>query len=290
MFFALLVPLGWGITNIIDKIVVEKYFKSPELATVFLQFVGLAWVLLASLFFEVEPIDFDTLLLFSFSIVLWLGGILFYFRALLSGETSRVITAFNILPLFVMFLAIAFIGETITEPQIVGVILLVAGAALVSFKKGKESFFRGWIVLVLISALLFSADTIMTSIVVTRLGWFSALYWKMVIACAIVLLLSPLYARKLFSVVKKHPKGAILGGLGEGISMTARGILYFSFTLAPVSLVYSVSSVQPFLVLVIAVIMTKFAPRYLKENIAADQISIKLIAVLLAVAGAILIS
>ncbi len=129
-----------------------------------------------------------------------------------------------------------------------------------------------------------------TSIVVERAGWFSALYWKLAIASAVLVLLSPLYARKLFSLAKKQQKGVMLAGAGEAISIAARGALYYSFTLAPVSLVYSISSAQPFVVLVLAVLSTKFIPHFLKEDIGIDQISIKLIAVLLAVAGAILIS
>jgi len=290
IFFALMVPLGWGLTNIIDRIVVEKYFKNPLLATILTQFIGFLFVLAASLFFEVKPLAFDTLIFYSFSVCLWIGGILFYFKALFAGEASRVVTAFNILPLFVMALAIGFLGETISGLQVIGIVLLVAGALLVSFKKSKGHFFRGWILFVLAATLLFSVDTIITSIVIERAGWFSALYWKLAIASAILVLLSPFYMRNLFLMVKKYPKPVCLAAAGEGISIVARGVLYYSFTLAPVSLVYSISSMQPFVVLVLAIAFTKIAPNFLKENIAIDQVSIKLIAVLLAVVGAILIS
>jgi len=290
IFFALLTPLFWGITNIIDKVIIDKYIKSPFILTAIVQFFALFWVVLFSFFIPMQIPSINTLALYSFSVAVWMGGIIFYYKAINEGEASKVITAFNMLPIFVLVMAGLFLGESITGTQIFGVLLLVAGAVLVSVKKTQGRYFNRWILFVVFSGILFSSDMVFSKIVIDEIGWFSALYWKMVISAVFLIVLLPLYYKKLFTTFKKNPKATLIAGLGEGTSLFARGSLYFAFTLAPVSLIYAFSSLQPFFVLIMAIAFTKILPKYLKEEINADSIFLKLLAVILAVAGAALIS
>ncbi len=285
-----MVPVCWGITNIIDKVIVDKYLKEPLLATIIMQFFGFFWMTVAAAFAGLEFLEAGQMAVYVVSSAVWLGGILLYFITLKHGEASRVITAFNIVPVFVLFFAAAFLGETITAAEISGVFLLVAGAMLVSIKKADRGYFRKWILFVVLAAVFFSADTVVTKNVIDEIGWFSALYWKMAIASALFLLFSPLYFRRFYAAIKKKPAVLGISAFNEVFGLSARGFLYYGFTLGPVSLIYAVSSLQPFIVLSLAITLTLLAPKILKEEIGAEQVALKLVAVILAVAGAILVS
>jgi len=57
---------------------------------------------------------------------------LFYFLALKSGDATKVVVIDRMSLVFVAILAFLFLGETLSWQQIIGVILMVGGAILVS--------------------------------------------------------------------------------------------------------------------------------------------------------------
>lgn len=289
MFFVIMTTIFWAFANIFDKVPVTDYTKSPFITTVLVNFIGLAMLLPVALVFGLAILELGMLLIYAVSILLWLLAIWLYFKAVQEGEASRVVTAFNIIPFFVLFFAVFLLGETISIAQFVGIVLLVSGAVLVSVKKSNGSFVRKWILFVIISAALFGLDTIITKHLLSFVDWLSLLVWRSIITCGFFAIAMPFYYKRLKAVIKK-PKIIALAISSEGFSLVARGFLYVALSIGTASLVYAVTSIQPFFVLLIAIACSRLLPKFLKEEIDIEHTAIKIIAVVLAVAGAIMLA
>jgi len=279
----------WALENIFDKVLVTDHTKNPFITVVLVNFIGLVLLLPIALVFGLAIPKLDILLFYAMAILLWLLAIWLYFKAVQEGEASRVITAFNIIPFFVLFFAVFLLGETVSSAQFVGIVFLVSGAILVSLKKSKHSLVRKWILFVVISAALFGLDTIITKHLLLSVDWLSLLVWRSIITCGFFVIAMPFYYKTLKAVIKK-PKTIALAVSSESSSLIGRGFLYIALSIESASLVYALTSVQPFFVLLMAIACTKLFPKFLKEEIDTEHIAIKIIAVVLAVVGAIMLA
>ena len=139
LVFAFSGLLLWAISTHIDKYLVEKYFKHAPAAAllVFTALIGLftlpfIWYFVPS----VVALDLASAALMASSGVLYMGGLLFYLRALQGEEASTVAPFFQAAPFFGFVLGYLVLGETLSLTQMAGGILIVAGTTLVSLRRG----------------------------------------------------------------------------------------------------------------------------------------------------------
>ena len=290
LFLTLAAVFLWGFVNIFDKVLVTDYTRDPLLATVLANFVGLLLLAPLALIFGFSVPELDILLIFGLSLVLNLSGVLLYFKAIQGGEASRVITAFNTIPLFTLVLAVLLLGETLSAAKFVGIMLLVLGAVLVSLKKTQGVCVRKWILLVFLAASFFALDTIITKYLLSFIDFWSLIVLRSISISCIFIALLPLYYKKLKKVVTEKPKAVLLAFAGSAFYLPGRAFLLIALSISTASLVSAIISLQPFFVLLIAIACTRFFPQFLREEIDVGHVSIKLIAVILAVAGAALVS
>jgi len=140
--FALLAPILWAGCNVIDKILLTKRFKNPFTYQIWTAiFDGAAAILLIILL----PISFSYpgFLLGIIIGIINVFSFLLYNKAMLVEEASRVIPLSYLNALFILPMSYIFFGEVLNSQKYFGILFLVAGAMLISYKsrkKGKSAF------------------------------------------------------------------------------------------------------------------------------------------------------
>src|SRR5258707_7251630 len=145
--FALCGPILWAISTHMDKYLVERYFKESDVA-VLLIFTALIGVITLPFIWFMHPTVVDLTLgnaaLMAFSGILYMGGMLFYLRALQQEEASAVAPFFQAAPLFGFVLGYLVLGETLSPAQMVGGALIVGGTLLVSLRSDRRRAKFNW--------------------------------------------------------------------------------------------------------------------------------------------------
>lgn len=168
--FAIAAPALYGITNFIDRFLIEKKVKDPVVLTIFSGllsfFVGLL-VIAARGFPFFPPLGL---------LVLFLGGTLAefapvpYFRALALEDTSRVVPLFQAIPVIVLIASHFLLGETLQRLQWYGFVLVFFGGLLLSLRYLDTKVFalRKSFWYMMAASLLFAAPLIAFKFVVVR--------------------------------------------------------------------------------------------------------------------------
>jgi len=134
IWFAILTVLCWGSAPIFEKVGIAK--MSP-LVAVTVRSVIISLILVMAVLFSgeasaISKIDSRSLVYIAIGgILAGLLGQTFYFYALKSGESSRVVPIAGTYPLVAAILGITLLGETLTLHKTIGVILIVGGILLV---------------------------------------------------------------------------------------------------------------------------------------------------------------
>lgn len=290
-FFSILAAFCWSISNTIDKLVLTKWVRKP-LTPVIIS--GVIWLVVSPIVYLVY--GFSYLSYFNIFLAV-LTGILtillyiFYFKAMQIEEASRIIPLFYLAPFFILILAAIFLNEIFSPIKYLGIFLLIVGAILISTKKlSKISFGKAfwWMVL----AAGFSAvNAILTKYLLNSANFWTIFGYKGVGMAIGSISVAFFYFPDLMETVKRHGKKAIIA-MSASETLTVIGILFtiIAMSVGYVTLVNALSSVQPFFVLLITVLLSIFFPSILKEEINKSTIFLKLSAIILMFIGAILIT
>lgn len=81
----------------------------------------------------------------------------------------------------------------------------------------------------------------------------------------------------------------ILNIFSEFLTIAGNLLTNYALLLAPVTLVYLVGSFQPAIVLILAILGTKFLPKLVKEDISKENLKIKFISMILMLIGSLLL-
>lgn len=291
VILSILAALTWAIVNTVDKYVLTKWVRKPIVPVMILGVVGLLASILVYLFHGFSQLSYFNIFLSFIAGIFYILMSIFYFKAVKIEEISRVIPLFHLSPLFILLFATLFLGEFFTPIKYLGIFLLVIGAILISSKNfikislGKAFWFMLFSVIsisiyyVLLKYLLNFAD-FWTIFSYTRIGTIFALI--------------PIFYFSfpdLTKTVKEHGK-KVVGVISLNESLNLVGVLLITIATAVgyVTLVNALSSVQPFFVLLFAVILSVFYPKILKEEITKHTIFLKLIAIVIMFVGAVLIT
>jgi len=138
IFLALLAPAFWCVSNVFDKFLLDKVVKDSLSYSILMEFLWLVFVVLVAL---LKPISVN------FSFMLWavaggmlgMSGYFLYCKAMHLEEASRVLPLTNLTTIFTALIAFLFLGETLVGIQYVGIMMVVAGTILLSYKRNKHT-------------------------------------------------------------------------------------------------------------------------------------------------------
>lgn len=298
-FIALFAPFLWATTNHIDKLLLEKYFKSGGVGTllIFSSLIGI--VILPFLFFAYNDI-FDislvnTLILLADGIlaafVLWL-----YFEALRDDEASIVVVFYQLIPVFGYIFGYFILNEILSARQLIAMTLIIAGAVIISFKIDEENKFslrKKTLFLMTSAAILSALDSVIFKFVLIQENLWQSLFWENVglgIFGILIFIFIKKYRRNFISMVKTNSKNIFsLNVLNEILYMVGNFLFAYAYLLAPVALVLLVNSYQPIFVFIIGIILTLYLPHLGTENIRLKNVVQKFSAILIIAIGTYLL-
>jgi transporter family protein len=288
ILFSLLAALTWAVVDTIDKHVLTKWTKRPAVPLMLLGIVGVIAAIAVYLFRGFQQLSAANIMLSFLAGILYFAAMLFYFRAVKLEEISRVVPLFNLTHFFVLVLAAVFLGEIFTPLKYVGVFLLIIGAVLISMKQHLALGKSFW--LMILTSLCLAFNSIISKYVLNFADFWTVFSYSRIGTLFILVPLFCFYARDLKEVRQKHGAKVIFYiTLNESLSLAGVFFITIAASIGFITLVQALSAVQPFFVLLFAVILSIFFPKFLKEKISRPVLLLKFIATVMIFAGAVLI-
>ena len=289
--FALLSPIMFAICNVLDKFILTKKIKDSFSYTI----IGAA--------FNIFPILILIfyLKIFNFSAIMAvLYGFIFVFlyvvynKAMMEEDASRVSSISRMSPLFLLILSFFLLNEVLNYQKYFGIMLLVASAILVSYKKsGKKFHLSIGIALAFYFSFGLSVMGVIAKYGLGYIDYWTFFFWNLIgnlLGCLFMILV-PSVRRNLVRDASKVDKNTFLLVLSSSIFAWLGYVFYFIATsINFVSLVSALSSIQPFIVFLLALVLTIYKPKILKEDISKMSLTFKVLAVVLVIIGSFLIA
>jgi drug/metabolite transporter (DMT)-like permease len=293
-FIALIPPALWSATNHIDKYLVSKFFKGAGVGAVMV-FSSLVGLLLLPIIAFLRP---EVLSFSSTSILIIANGFLYllatlpYFYALQKDETSICVPLFQFMPVFSYVLAYFVLGETLTNNQLFGGLLVIVGAIGISLHltdDKKIQFRKGAFWLMMLSSLLFALNFILFKYFAVQSSFWLTSFWEYVgfaIFAFLLMIFVKSYREQFISVMKTN-KVFVLGlnGANEVVNIIAKISFNFASLLTPITVTLIVNGFQPFFVFAYGIILTLFFPNVVQEDIRKKVLIQKILSIVVMFVG-----
>jgi drug/metabolite transporter (DMT)-like permease len=297
LLFAFSGPVLWAISVHLDKYLVERFFQDSNVAVllVFTAFIGL--VMLPFIwYFEpaVVRLEIKSIAVIGVSGLLYMGGMLFYLRALQSDEASVVAPFFQASPLFGYVLAYLVLGETLSPRQMAGGALIIIGALTVSIRLGERRALKLRLAaLMLTCGFVLAVATLIFKIFAVKVAFWTTTFWLFVgeAVFGAVLLMIGSYRRE-FTALLRRNTGALLSinasneliNLGGGLGNR------YALLFAPLSIVQAIGSTTTLFVVAFGVVLSLAYPRLGREDLSGRELAQKGLAAALVAAGVALVT
>ncbi len=293
IIFALLAPFLWGVGSIITKFMRIKYIKSPLGYLVFIS--PIAFLSLILLVFE--PFRNPGLINIIISV---LSGIIamvsyyLYICALHEEDASRAAILYGTTPLFALLLATIFLKEMLSLKDYIAFFLILGGTFLISIKNKKNKFkISKSILLIILSSFIGAVhNTLLKFATATNFSTMMVLRQSGIfLFVLLIFIFSKSVRMNAKETLKKFKiKRGILAYASESLGIVGMVFLYLAIQRAPVSLVTLVGGFQSLFVIFIAVTLSIFFPKIIRETIDKKTIAIKIVSALLMLLGLYIIT
>lgn len=296
---ALLGPFFWSITNHIDKYLLSKHLKGVGKGALILYSTAFSiFVLPIALFFDRTVF---TSSIFQICILILAGilsalAIYLYLFALEQEETSIVMPFFQLIPAFGFFLGYLVLGEVLSTNQVLGSIIILFGAAILSIELNEEGGYKirkRLVLLLIFSSLLFALYEVLFKLGSLSDGFWQGFFWQNVglFIFGIILFISNKSRRRDFLYLLRHKNTKLLSVniLSEILTLVGNGFYNFSILLAPIALVMVTNAYQSVMVFIEGLLLSFFFPHIIKEKISFKHLVHKTISILIVVIGTIIL-
>ncbi len=260
-----------GVVNIIDSHLISRRMPSFR---AFLLLVGAIILVYGLVIFYLFPLPEDVgtwpLVVAVASAVFRTASITIMLYTLRTEEVSRVIPVFHIYPVFVAIMAVPLLGETLGYLQWLAIVIVVAGAVMVSAKRkpGGTTTWLGKSFLLLSGASLLMAVADVASKYALDYMSFWNMYWISAFVVGGVFLLFSLrpWVLKELGNMRQRKSVMWLLALSETLAVTGIILIFWARANGPVSLVSTITGSRPIFVLVFALILSRFRSGFLLEG------------------------
>lgn len=269
VFLSLIAPFFWAGSNFIDKYILGKQTKG---IFDFLFFTTITnWVFFLGIFFfiGVPSFSWNTLIPLGTGLALaYSYG--FYGKALEQSETSTLVILFKLVPVVTLGLAFIFLGQSLASHELLGFVVVLFGAFLMSIEKSTGKFFKGfWMILVAI--MIWSVMTLVVDFGLTTMS-----FWEFFMLDNLGSALAGLTLLVVPSVRRQVGEGIRTARFKKYFWFSINGLLDFfgqmsikmALAIAPsAGLVMAVSQVQSFYAILMGILLTLLLPNIIKEDI-----------------------
>jgi drug/metabolite transporter (DMT)-like permease len=288
-FIALIGPLLYALTNHIDKILLEKYFKESGVGTLLLFSSLLSALALPFLFFaDPSALSVGATSIFWLAIVgvLNVAVLWCYLLALKDEEASVAVVFYQLVPVFGYALGFFILGEVLTQLQLIAMAIVIFGTTIVSFEidaDNKFSLRKNTIFLMLGAAFFWALESVIFKAVALEENVWRSLFWEHLMLAIVgigIFAFIRSYRTHFVSAIRENSRGILsLNVANESLYMLGNVAFSFAYLLAPIALVLLAESYQPLFVFAIGIFLTLFFPRLTAEKIEARHLWQKGIAI-----------
>ena len=282
----------FGYTVIVDKLMLEKRLSS------FSYFVTYSPPsLLFSIYFLL--LSGPNILSVPYGIafvagVISAGGYFSYAISIKSEEASRVAALTSLAPAFVAVLAVFLVNEIFTTKSYAGIILMILGSGLISYKNNhlKKMIPLSLIVVLIVTNFFFGLEQTISKISLDQISSWRFLmvffFGRFTVALPGLAISS---VRKKFTLQVRGLGKTLAFTLASGSVMWSLAITFFFYaaSLGPITLVSTIGLISPLFTLLFAILTTKCFPELLNEEIDRRTVALKFIAIVLIIFGTYLI-
>ncbi len=280
---------------ILDKLILTKSVSKPIVYTFYSTIFLFAGLLVLP--FGVQMLNGFDWLFAIFSGVTFGFGIWTFFIALKTGEASHI-APFNgaLVSVFAYLSADYFLGEKLTEIQLVGVAILVFSSLLLSFEKTKRnSGFHIGFVWAALSGLLFALSHTSARYLYEIYPFLTGFVWTRVFIGLVGLftLLSPSVRASLKRAENKqekikNKKTAAIIVIDKIIAVLGIVFIQYAISISSVAPVVALSGLQFAFMFVMVYLLTKLKPNFFKEYFTKREIAVEVMAILFVLLGSAL--
>lgn len=217
----------------------------------------------------------------------------FYFIALNKNDASIVVVMFQLIPVFSYIMALIFFKENLTMQQIIGSIVIILSAIIISYdfeEKNSKSKFKA-LALMTLSSLCYAIYFILFDVAVRHSSYNSCAFWYQIgfLLLGIFLMCIKSYRVTFINAIKNNGKKYFtLNTINEVINLIANLIANFANLTIPIALVNIFNGFQGAFVFVLGVLGTRFLPKYFKENLNKKIVLQKVSCITLSIIGLII--
>jgi len=217
------------------------------------------------------------------------AGIMIMLYNLKVEEVSRVIPIVNTSPVFVALLAVPLLGETLGYLQWLAIIIVVAGAVIISAERspaGVSGFLGKPFLLLFVSSLLIALADVASKYSLSFISFWN-LFAVSTVCMSSVFLLFSLRPQVLNELWNMERRSSSLALLFFNEMLAPIGILcgYWAMKSGPVSLVATIRGSRPVFVAIYSLILGLFLPDFLIRLASRKVLTVRLVATLMIFGG-----
>ena len=204
-------------------------------------------------------------------------------------EVSRVIPVVYTYPIFVAIIAVLFMGETLGYLQWLAIIIVVAGAVMVSVRQSPSGFtiWLGKPLLLLFgSSLLFAMADITSKYALAYVSFWNMFSITAFCISGIFLLVSmrPHVLSQLTNMERRNSAIALLA-FNETLAPVGIVLLFWALERGPVSLISTIASSRPVFVVIFALILSRILPEFTEWQPGKGMLALRLVAIAMIFGG-----
>ncbi len=279
-----------GAVNIIDSHIISK--RMPSLRAYLLP-VGLVILVYGLVLFSLFPLPEGVgtwVLMVAFaSGLLRTTAITVMLYTMKRVEVSRIIPVVYTYPIFVAIMAVLLLGETLGYLEWIAVIIVVAGAVMVSARwdqGGAATWLDRSFFLLVGSSLLMAMADVAAKYALDYIS-FVNMYWitSFCISGVFVLISVRPHIIKELGNMKRRKSVITLLVSNETMAVVGAVLVFWAMERGPVSLVSTIVSSRPIFVVIYALILSRISPMFLEWQPGKLMLALRLIAVAMIVGG-----
>ncbi len=202
-------------------------------------------------------------------------------------DVARIMPLIGTSPVFVAFLAWAFLGEALAPLQWLAVVVVVAGAVLISLKRqgGAHRFHASSFFVLLGAALLYAVSNVASKYALGHMSYWNTVSLMFLIS-SLVFLAYCLRPRVVREVRQLRPLVNLAVTANQAVAMVSTVLGYMAIQLGPVALVATTLNAKPLFIFVYSLLLGRLRPGFLLDNAAErTSLGLRLLATAMIVGG-----
>ena len=299
VLFAILASFLWAITNHIDKFMITDINDSKNSIKILLVFSTLVaglvltpfWLIFSHFMVSISTISLISILIAS---VIYIIATLLYFKAIEENDASIVVVMFQMIPVFSYILALILFKENLTLHQIIGSVIIMLSAIIISFdfnEKNNKKKFKA-LILMTLSSLYYAIYFILFDVAIRHSSYTSCAFWYQIglLIMGIILICLKSFRVPFVNAIKRNGKKYLaLNTSNEIINLIANLLVNFANLTIPIALANVLNGFQGTFVFILGILGTIIFPKYIKEDLSINVIIQKSVCIVLSIIGLIIL-